>query len=82
MDFMLNAVSGLLNTAADALGGWSFTRNLAGDVRTVMPYLQKANYLLPVSEYLAVLAIWVAVNMALAAYYWITRAINLLRGAG
>lgn len=82
MDFMLNAVSGVINKAADILGGWSFTRNLGADIRLIMPWLQRANWLLPVSEYLSVLSLWVTVNVALAAYYWITRAINLLRGAG
>lgn len=82
MDFILNAVSGMINTMSAVLGGWSFTRNLAQDMQQIMPYLQKANMILPVSEFLAVLALWVGLQLVLAAYYWITRAINLLRGAG
>lgn len=82
MDFVLNAVSGIINTMSVVLGSWSFTRDLSKDMQLIMPYLQKANMLLPVSEFLAVLALWIGLQIVLAAYYWITRAINLLRGAG
>lgn len=82
MDFILNAVSGLINAMSVMLGSWSFTRNLAGDFALIMPYLRKANSILPVSEFLAVLALWVGLQIVLIAYYWINRAINLLRGAG
>lgn len=64
------------------LGSWSFTRNLSGDFAVIMPYFKKANAILPVSEFLAVLALWVGLQLVLIAYYWINRAINLLRGAG
>lgn len=82
MDFILDALSGMINTMSVVLGGWSFTRNIAADLQLIMPYLQKANMLLPVSEFLACLSLWIALQIVLAAYYWITRAINLLRGAG
>lgn len=82
MDFILNAVSGMLNAMSVVLGSWSFTRDLGADLGKVMPYLQKANAILPVSEFLAVLALWIGLQVVLIAYYWINRAINLLRGAG
>lgn len=82
MDFILNAVSGLMNKMSLVLGSWSFTRNLAGDFGLIMPYLRKANMLLPVSDLLSVLSLWVGLQIVLIAYYWINRAINLLRGAG
>jgi hypothetical protein len=82
MDFILNAVTGMINTMSAILGNWSFTRNLAEDMNKIMPFLQKANMILPVSEFLSVLALWIGLQLVLAAYYWITRAINLLRGAG
>lgn len=37
---------------------------------------------MPMDDGLAVLGLFISVNLALAAYYWITRAINLIRGAG
>lgn len=82
MDFILNAVSSVLNAMSVVLGSWSFTRDLGADLNKIMPYLQKANAILPVSEFLAVLALWIGLQLVLAAYYWISRAINLLRGAG
>ncbi|GAE10032.1 hypothetical protein [Paenibacillus sp. JCM 10914] len=82
MDFILNAVTGMINTMSVVLGSWSFTRNLGQDMALIVPYLQKANMLLPVSEFFAVLSLWIGLQLVLAAYYWITRAINLLRGAG
>lgn len=82
MDFVLNGVTTVINAMAAVLQGFSFTRNLGQDVAKIGPYLQKANMILPISEGLTVLSLIVAVQLALIAYYWITRAINLLRGAG
>lgn len=82
MDFILNALSRMINTMSAVLSGWSFTRDIAQDMNMIMPYIQKANMILPVSEFLSVLALWIGLQLVLAAYYWITRAINLLRGAG
>lgn len=82
MDFILDGVSSVINAMAAVLGGFSFTRNLGEDMGKIMPYLQKANSLLPVSDALAVLGLFITVNLALMAYYWITRSINLIRGAG
>lgn len=82
MDFVLRGVTGVINAMASVLQGFSFTRNLGEDIAKISPYLQKANMLLPIDAALAVLGLWVAVNLALVAYYWITRTINLIRGAG
>lgn len=82
MDFVLGGVTKVINAMSVVLQGFSFTRNLGADVAKVSPYLQKANMILPISEGLAVLGLYIAVQLALIAYYWVTRAINLLRGAG
>lgn len=82
MDFVLNGVTKTINAMATVLQGFSFTRNLGQDIAKISPYLQKANMILPISEALTVLSLIIAVQLALVAYYWITRAINLLRGAG
>lgn len=82
MDFILNALTGAINGMATILQGWSFTRNLGNDLAEVTPYLQKANMILPIDAALNVLALYLGVQLALIAYYWITRTINLLRGAG
>lgn len=82
MDFILNGVTKVINAMAQVLQGFSFTRNLGEDIAKISPYLQKANAIIPVDAALTVLSLFVAVNLALVAYYWITRAINLIRGAG
>lgn len=82
MDLLLGGVTKVINSMAAILQGWSWTHNLGTDLALVSPYLKKANAFLPVDSTLAVLGLWVSVNLALAAYYWITRAINLIRGAG
>lgn len=82
MDFLLGAVTKTLNAMAAVLPGFSFARNLAADIAKISPYIQKANYILPASEAMNVLSLFVALQIALILYYWITRAINLLRGAG
>lgn len=82
MDFILNGVTGLINTMSKVLGSFSFTRDLGADIGKITPYIQKANVLIPVDAALSVLALFITVNLLLMAYYWVTRAINLLRGAG
>lgn len=82
MDYLLNAISFLLNSMSTVLGGWSFARDLAQDLNTIRPYLELANFLLPVDTALIIGGLWVGIQLALIAYYWITRALNLLRGAG
>lgn len=82
MDFVINGVAGFLRVMSVVLGGWSFPRNLANDVAQLKPYLQKANMILPMDETLTVLGLYVALMLVLMAYYWITRTINLIRGAG
>lgn len=82
MDFIINGVAGFLSTMSKVLGGWSFPRNLANDVAAVKPYLQKANMILPMDETLTCLGLYVGLMLVLMAYYWVTRAINLIRGAG
>jgi hypothetical protein len=44
--------------------------------------LQKANMILPMDETLTCLGLYIGLMLVLMAYYWITRAINLIRGAG
>jgi hypothetical protein len=82
MDFLLNGVSGLINKMAAVLGGFSFTHNLGQDLALVVPYMQKANALLPMDTVFIILGLYITIQLLLITYYWITRAINLLRGAG
>ncbi|MGO0063938.1 hypothetical protein ACTID9_28720 (plasmid) [Brevibacillus fluminis] len=82
MDFLINGISDVLNTMATALPGFSWAHDLAADVAALKPYFDKANVLMPVDTVLIVLGLWVALQIVLAAYYWITRTINLIRGAG
>lgn len=82
MDWLLNGVSTLLGAMSRVLGGWSFGHDIAVDVAGIMPYINKANYLLPVDTVLTVCGLYITIQLVLAAYYWITRVINLLRGAG
>lgn len=82
MDFILNAVSNAINAMSNVLGNWSFTRNLAEDISQITTYLEKANMIIPVSTALTILGIYLSLQLVLIAYYWVTRAINLIRGAG
>lgn len=82
MDFILNGVTTVLNAMSMVLVGFDFTRNLGQDLAKVSGYLQKANMILPITAVLFSLSMFVSIQLALIAYYWITRALNLLRGAG
>jgi hypothetical protein len=82
MNFLLDAVSTLLLQMSVVLGNWEFARDLSGDINKIRPYLETANWLLPVGTALVIAGLWIAIQLVLIAYYWITRAINLLRGAG
>ena len=82
MDFILGALASALRGMSAVLGGWSFARDLAQDIERIRPYLEKANMIIPIDTALTILSIYLALQLVLIAYYWITRAINLLRGAG
>lgn len=82
MDFILGGVTKVLNSMSKVLPGFKFAHDVAADINLIMPYFQKANAFLPISAVLTVLGLFVTVNLALMAYYWVTRAINLIRGAG
>lgn len=82
LDFILQAVADVIRQMSAILGNWTWTRNLADDLVTIAEYLQKANALLPVSAALTLLGLFVTLELLMIAYYWISRAINLLRGAG
>lgn len=82
MDFILGGVSKLIKGMAMILKGFSWTHNIGTDLEAINPYLKKANILLPMDAALTVLSLYITVQLCLVAYYWITRAINLLRGAG
>jgi len=82
MDFLIGATTGLLRKMSLVLGGWSFPRNIANDLDLIVPYLQKANMFIPIATAMTVFALWCSLQLVLLAYYWLTRAINLLRGAG
>lgn len=82
MDFLLGGVTRVIDAMAQILQGFSFTRNLGEDIAKISPYLQKANAIIPIDAALAVLSLFITVQLALVAYYWITRMLNLLRGAG
>lgn len=82
MDFILGAVTQTLNAMSSLLQGFSFTRNLGQDMAKITPYIQKANYIIPVDAGMSVLGLFLSLQLALIAYYWVTRAINLIRGAG
>jgi hypothetical protein len=82
MDFMVNAVANFLAAATKLLPNWTFTHNIANDVNTITPYLQKANTLLPIGTALTLAGLYISIQLALMALYWIDRIINLIRGAG
>lgn len=82
MDWLIGGVANALRAMSAVLGGWSFPSDLADKVEIIIPYIQKANAFLPVDVVFTVMALWVGLELVLIAYYWITRMINLLRGAG
>jgi hypothetical protein len=82
VDFILGGVAGFLSKMSKVLGGWSFPGDLGETVSRLTPYLQKANMFIPISTVMIVFGVYIGLQLVLMAYYWITRAINLIRGAG
>jgi sorbitol-specific phosphotransferase system component IIC len=82
MDFLLGGVTKLISGLSKILVGFNFTHALGDDIALIMPYINKGNALVPVDTALTILSIWITINLLLMAYYWVTRVINLLRGAG
>jgi hypothetical protein len=82
MDFLLGGVAKFLRAMGKVLGGWSFPGDLANAMSQITPLLKKANMFIPISDAMLVFAAWITLQLVLMAYYWITRTINLIRGAG
>lgn len=82
LDFILDGVSGFLHTMSLVLGGWSIADDLGTKLSMISPYMEKANRFVPISEAMKVFAAWISLQLVLMAYYFITRTINLIRGAG
>lgn len=82
MDFLINAVTSMINKMSAVLGSWSWVRDMRDDLNVIQPYLEKANILMPIDTVLTIMSLYVGLQLVLVAYYWITRTINLIRGAG
>jgi hypothetical protein len=82
MSFLFDSIAGFLNTVSSAIPTFEFTRDIINDYNTILPYFQKINYIFPVSEALTVMTLFITVQVLLVTFYWLSRAINLIRGAG
>lgn len=82
MDFLINAVAKTIGVMAKALPNWEFGHDLAQDISTIKPYLDKANFIMPIDTMLVVSSLYIGLQLVLMAFYWIVRTINLIRGAG
>lgn len=82
MSFLTDLFAEFLSDFASVLSSFEFTRDLSNDIAKLIPYWEKANFLLPVSESLLIFSLFLTLQSVLMAYYWITRTINLIRGAG
>lgn len=82
MDFLIQGLADLINALAKILPHWSFVHDIAQDIAVLAPYFQKANTLLPIDTVMQILALIVGCELMLISYYWISRVINLVRGAG
>lgn len=82
MDFLINGTASMLRVMGAVLGGWSFPGSVADHIQKITPYLQKANMIVPISAAMTVFGLWIALQLILMAYYFLTRTINLIRGAG
>lgn len=82
MDFILSGVTSVLDSMSLLLSGFTWTRDLGEDLARISDYIQRANAFVPVATALTVLSLFITLNLLLIAYYWITRTLNLIRGAG
>ena len=79
----LSAIAGFIDGIASLIPGMSSNPGaVASAVNTVDGVLSKANNIFPVDTVGTVLALMIGRYIALNAFYWIQRAINLLRGSG
>lgn len=79
----LSAVAGFIDSVANLIPSFkSDTGSLGNSVSTMNDLLTKCNEFFPVSDVCIVLGLMIGIYIALNLFYWIQRAINLLRGSG
>lgn len=78
----MSGVASFIQTVAGFLPQWHFLHNIADDVNTLSQYIQKANTILPIETAVTLLSLAIGLELLLIAFYWISRTINLIRGAG
>lgn len=79
----LSAVAGFIDSLSNMIPSFkSDTGSLSSSVSTVNSLLVEANKIFPLDTVSIVLGLMIAIFIALSAFYWIQRAINLIRGSG
>lgn len=79
----LSAVASFIDGVANLIPSFkSDTGSLGSSVATMNDLLSKCNKFFPVQDVCIVLGLMIGIYIALNLFYWIQRAINLLRGAG
>lgn len=80
---LINSVATFINKQSDKIPSLNFPeRNIGDIVGAISDCLYVANKIFPIDELLIILGILISFAIAMIGFYWIQRAINLLRGAG
>lgn len=80
---IMTAVANVINTFMSKLPGFKFdTSQLGQSVTTINKCITVANVIFPMDTVGQVLSILCAFAVAMLAFYFVQRIINLLRGAG
>lgn len=80
---ILTTIATFINKMSALIPGFnSDTGKLSSSIAFMNTLLSKVDVIFPVSEVGKVLSLVISIYLALSAFYFITRAINLLRGSG
>lgn len=79
----MSKVASFIDSLASLIPSFeSDTGNLSSAVGTVNSLLVQCNKVFPVDTVCTVLGLMIGIFIILNAFYWIQRAVNLLRGSG
>ena len=82
MDFLLNGLASFIDKVSTVVPRFEFIEDVGSHIAVLVPYFQKANMFFPIDTLFRVMSLFITLQLILISFYFITRAINLLRGSG
>jgi hypothetical protein len=80
---LINKVSDFVNSLGNQIPSFNMPSTNWGEyIATINACIYTANIIFPMDQVLIVLGILISFSFVMFAFYWIQRALNILRGSG